>query len=274
MIDETLRGRRVPPTEMEIAHDAVAVAYSLVQRHLSSIVNVNVPGSSPAGGVNAIAALARALARILGPDGSQLSREAAVSAGVTFSALLGIGATPATHACALADAFFPREGNEETLTSGVWRVTNGVSAPPIDSLRVLAAATADDVLAGFESTKAAFKSTQAPFKDFPSLASSFSAFGTLSAVRGALTAAGPEALSLALVRPGGNGNTAGEWAFLVDGAIPKICAWMEHPVDQHFKFHASAALKSALARAKTCVVAGGDVVGHHQRQPLGQIFLL
>lgn len=259
MIDETLRGRRVPPTEMEIAHDAVAVAYSLVQRHLSSIVNVNVPGSSPAGGVNAIAALARALARILGPDGSQLSREAAVSAGVTFSALLGIGATPATHACALADAFFPRrEGNEETLTSGAWRVTNGVGAPPIDSLRVLAAATADDVLAGFESTKAAFKSTQAPFKDFPSLASSFSAFGTLSAVRGALTAAGPEALSLALVRPGGNGNTAGEWAFLVDGAIPKICAWMEHPVDQHFKFHASAALKSALARAKTCVVAGGD----------------
>ena len=259
MIDETLRGRRVPPTEMEIAHDAVAVAYSLVQRHLSSIVNVNVPGSSPAGGVNAIAALARALARILGPDGSQLSREAAVSAGVTFSALLGIGATPATHACALADAFFPRrEGNEETLTSGAWRVTNGVGAPPIDSLRVLAAASADDVLAGFESTKAAFKSTQAPFKDFPSLASSFSAFGTLSAVRGALTAAGPEALSLALVRPGGNGNTAGEWAFLVDGAIPKICAWMEHPVDQHFKFHASAALKSALARAKTCVVAGGD----------------
>ena len=38
MIDETLRGRRVPPTEMEIAHDAVAVAYSLVQRHLESIV--------------------------------------------------------------------------------------------------------------------------------------------------------------------------------------------------------------------------------------------
>ena len=28
---------------------------------------------------------------------------------------------------------------------------------------------------------------------------------------------------------------------------------MEHPADQHFKFHASAALKSALARAKTCV---------------------
>ena len=108
MIDETLRGRRVPPTEMEIAHDAVAVAYSLVQRHLESIVNVNVPGSSPAGGVDAIAALATALARILSADGSQLSREAAVSAGVTFSALLGVGATPAAHACALADAFFPR----------------------------------------------------------------------------------------------------------------------------------------------------------------------
>ena len=101
------------------------------------------------------------------------------------------------------------------------------------------------------------------FEDFPSLASSFSAFGTLSAVRGALTAAGPEALSRALVRPGGNGDAAGgdagggdaagDWRFLVDGAIPKICAWMEHPVDQHFKFHASAALKSALARAKTCV---------------------
>jgi hypothetical protein len=27
---------------------------------------------------------------------------------------------------------------------------------------------------------------------------------------------------------------------------------MENPRDQHFKFHASAALKSALARAKTC----------------------
>ena len=98
MIDETLRGRRVPPTEMEIAHDAVAVAYSLVQRHLPSIVNVNVPGSSPAGGVNAIAALARALARILGEDGAGLSREAAVSAGVAFSALLGVGVTHEEHA--------------------------------------------------------------------------------------------------------------------------------------------------------------------------------
>ena len=257
MIDETLRGRRVPPTEMEIAHDAVAVAYSLVQRHLESIVNVNVPGSSPAGGVDAIAALATALARILSADGSQLSREAAVSAGVTFSALLGVGATPAAHACALADAFFPRFPGKETSTSGTWRVANGAGAAPIDALRVLAAASSsDDGLGEFESTKTV--ASPKAFEDFPSLASSFSAFGTLSAVRGALTAAGPEALSRALVRPGGNGDTAGgdtagDWRFLVDGAIPKICAWMEHPVDQHFKFHASAALKSALARAKTCV---------------------
>ena len=262
MIDETLRGRRVPPTEMEIAHDAVAVAYSLVQRHLESIVNVNVPGSSPAGGVDAIAALATALARILSADGSQLSREAAVSAGVTFSALSGVGATPAAHACALADAFFPRFPGKETSTSGTWRVANGAGAAPIDALRVLAAASSsDDGLGEFESTKTV--ASPKAFEDFPSLASSFSAFGTLSAVRGALTAAGPEALSRALVRPGGNGDAAGgdagggdaagDWRFLVDGAIPKICAWMEHPVDQHFKFHASAALKSALARAKTCV---------------------
>ena len=247
---------------MEIAHDAVAVAYSLVQRHLESIVNVNVPGSSPAGGVDAIAALATALARILSADGSQLSREAAVSAGVTFSALLGVGATPAAHACALADAFFPRFPGKETSTSGTWRVANGAGAAPIDALRVLAAASSsDDGLGGFESTKTV--ASPKAFEDFPSLASSFSAFGTLSAVRGALTAAGPEALSRALVRPGGNGDAAGgdaaggdaagDWRFLVDGAIPKICAWMEHPVDQHFKFHASAALKSALARAKTCV---------------------
>ena len=50
MIDESLSGRRVPPSEMEVAQDAVSVAYSLVQRHLASFGNLNVPGSNPPGG--------------------------------------------------------------------------------------------------------------------------------------------------------------------------------------------------------------------------------
>ena len=107
MIDESLSGRRVPPSEMEVAQDAVSVAYSLVQRHLASFGNLNVPGSNPPGGEqgpNAIAEVCLALARTLSTEA--LSREAAVSAGVTFSALGGVAASPAQHACAIADAFF------------------------------------------------------------------------------------------------------------------------------------------------------------------------
>jgi hypothetical protein len=40
------------------------------------------------------------------------------------------------------------------------------------------------------------------------------------------------------------------WALLLDGALPAICAAIESPVDAHYKFHAAAALKSALTRAK------------------------
>ena len=82
MIDESLSGRRVPPSEMEVAQDAVSVAYSLVQRHLASFGNLNVPGSNPPGGEqgpNAIAEVCLALARTLSTEA--LSREAAVSAG-------------------------------------------------------------------------------------------------------------------------------------------------------------------------------------------------
>ena len=33
MIDESNTGRTTPPAEMEIVHDAIAVAYCLLQRH-------------------------------------------------------------------------------------------------------------------------------------------------------------------------------------------------------------------------------------------------
>ena len=234
MIDESLSGRRVPPSEMEVAQDAVSVAYSLVQRHLASFGNLNVPGSNPPGGEqgpNAIAEVCLALARTLSTEA--LSREAAVSAGVTFSALGGVAASPAQHACAIADAFFGKHEGGTGDDSSSWRVANGLDSPPIDSVCLKSPAGTEKI------------------KTFASLAREFTAFGTLAAVRGALTALNPIALACPLVRPAGTG-TGSNWCLLLDGALPRICGWMENPRDQHFKFHASAALKSALARAKTC----------------------
>ena len=129
MIHESLSGRRVPPSEMEVAQDAVSVAYSLVQRHLASFGNLNVPGSNPPGGEqgpNAIAEVCVTLARTLSTEA--LSREAAVSAGVTFSALGGVAASPAQHACAIADAFFgsPHGAMSTGDDSSSWRVANGL----------------------------------------------------------------------------------------------------------------------------------------------------
>ena len=234
MIDESLSGRRVPPSEMEVAQDAVSVAYSLVQRHLASFGNLNVPGSNPPGGEqgpNAIAEVCLALARTLSTEA--LSREAAVSAGVTFSALGGVAASPAQHACAIADAFFGKHEGDMGDDSSSWRVANGLDSPPIDSVCLKSPAGTEKI------------------KTFASLAREFTAFGELAAVRGALTALNPIALACPLVRPAGTG-TKSNWCLLLDGALPRICGWMENPRDQHFKFHASAALKSALARAKTC----------------------
>ena len=234
MIDESLRGRRVPPSEMEVAQDAVSVAYSLVQRHLASFGNLNVPGSNPPGGEqgpNAIAEVCVTLARTLSTEA--LSREAAVSAGVTFSALGGVAASPAQHACAIADAFFGKHEGDMGDDSSSWRVANGLDSPPIDSVCLKSPAGTEKI------------------KTFASLAREFTAFGELAAVRGALTALNPIALACPLVRPAGTG-TKSNWCLLLDGALPRICGWMENPRDQHFKFHASAALKSALARAKTC----------------------
>ena len=236
MIDESLSGRRVPPSEMEVAQDAVSVAYSLVQRQLASFGNLNVLGSNPPGGEqgpNAIAEVCVTLARTLSTEA--LSREAAVSAGVTFAALGGVAASPAQHACAIADAFFgsPHGAMSTGDDSSSWRVANGLDSPPIDSVCLKSPAGTEKI------------------KTFASLAREFTAFGELAAVRGALTALNPIALACPLVRPAGTG-TGSNWCLLLDGALPRICEWMENPRDQHFKFHASAALKSALARAKTC----------------------
>ena len=75
---------------------------------------------------------------------------------------------------------------------------------------------ADNGLNKLRIDKCGFQIVAEGFEDFPSLASSFSAFGTLSAVRGALTAAGPEpAVSRALVRMLGETGTrpaeSGRW---------------------------------------------------------------
>ena len=38
MVTEVLSGRHTPPSEMEAAHDAIAVGYCLVQRHAGALV--------------------------------------------------------------------------------------------------------------------------------------------------------------------------------------------------------------------------------------------
>jgi len=49
MIDEVLSGRHTPPVEMEMAHDAIAVAYCLLQRHSEAFIGGASAGSDKAG---------------------------------------------------------------------------------------------------------------------------------------------------------------------------------------------------------------------------------
>ena len=240
MIDEVLAGRHTPPAEMEVAHDAIAVAYSLIQRHSDAFVGETADAKGAETAANVIVALCRSL------QTSALSREAAISAAVTVAAAAGIGATARAHAAALADAFFP------DASGGSWLESCGAATPPVDAA----------VLGPHLGTTLA------------SEAAKFTPFGRLSAVRGLLTAASPAALSARLPRPAGtgdgegatdeSGSGSGSWCLLVDGAIPLICDAMETPADSHYKFHASAALKAALTRvramadARAAAMADGD----------------
>ena len=236
MIDEVLAGRHTPPTEMDVAHDAIAVAYSLIQRHSDAFVGETADAKGAETAANVVAALCTSL------QTSALSREAAISAAVTVAAAAGIGATARQHAAVLADAFFP------DASGGSWIESCGAATPPLDAV----------VLGPHLGTTLA------------SEAAKFTPFGRLSAVRGVLTAASPAALSARLPTPSGadepdaSGSGSGGWCLLVDGAIPLICDAMETPADSHHKFHASAALKAALARvraaadARAAAAADGD----------------
>lgn len=238
MIDESLAGRTIPPAEMEVAHDAIAVAYSVVQRHAEVFVGDAAAGDVCAGDTQddpkpaaALASLVKALARSL--QRPTLSREAAISAGVTLAAAAGVGACARAHAAVLADAFFPVV-DASGARRGSWVAASGVPPPPIDAT----------VLSG---------GVDGGGTSLAAEAARFTAFGRLSAVRGLLTAAAPAALSARLTPPPGAPGGVGDdgcWGLLLDGALPAICAAMERPIDAHFKFHASAALRSALTRAK------------------------
>ena len=122
MIDEALSGRHVPPAEMEVAHDAISIAYCLLHRHgdvfigagggaEDSISNPKTTAPAASAAAAAFADLVLALTRSLRERA--LSREAAISAGVSIAAAAGVGATPAAHAAVLADAFFPRRDDED-----------------------------------------------------------------------------------------------------------------------------------------------------------------
>jgi hypothetical protein len=164
-----------------------------------------------------------------------LSREAAISAGVTLAAAAGAGAGAHTHALVLANAFFPAPGDD----ANSWLTQSGLPPAPIDAV----------ILGPTSGTSLAAE------------AAKFTPFGRLSAIRGLLTAASPAALAARLTPPAGiptesyDGAASEEnreegWGLLLDGALPEICGAMENPVDAHFKFHAAAALRSALTRAK------------------------
>ena len=122
MIDEVLAGRHTPPTEMDVAHDAIAVAYSLIQRHSDAFVGETADAKGAETAANVVAALCRSL------QTSALSREAAISAAVTVAAAAGIGATAREHAAALADAFFP------DASGGSWIESCGAVTPPLDAV--------------------------------------------------------------------------------------------------------------------------------------------
>ena len=266
MIEESNAGRTTPPAEMEVAHDAIAVAYSLVQRHGDVFLSSDSGGidsltinsatatktttmTTTTMGAETLASLVLALTRSLRQPA--LSREAAISAGVTIAAAAGVGAGAHAHAIVLADAIFPTGGGGGEEETGEWSATAGLPQAPIDAV-ILGPARATSLAAEV---------------------ARFTPFGRLSVIRGLLTAAPSAALSARLTPPpgyykratdcipaeedimddasGGDGEEEEEgFSVLLDGALPAICAAMENPIDAHYKFHASAALKSALLRTR------------------------
>jgi hypothetical protein len=196
-----------------VAHDAIAVAYNLLQRHSDAFIGADGGGVvAGEGGIDGLtcespaetmASLVLSLTRSL--QQPTLSREAAISAGVTIAAAAGAGATAHAHAAVLADAFFPATGEG----SG-WLATAGVASPPIDAL----------ILGPTRGTSLAAEAAR------------FTPFGRLSAIRGLLTAVPAAALSARMTPPVGFKHSEGPeddergWGLLLDGALPAICAAM------------------------------------------------
>ena len=247
MIQEAETGRRVPPAEMETCQEAISVAYALLQRHPGTFlgkrfddreeddseddseddeddrdalsVNPCRDDASPSeheekngeeeeknqDALRAASSLIASLYRAL--QGSSLSREAAVSAGVTVAAAVGAGiaSDPKRHAAALADAFVGCDDDDDSLTasdaasaessnvsskknvdasSSSWCRANGVDPAPTESL---ALATL-------------YQKTPTP-TTFARLSDAMHPFGRLCAARGVLTAASAEALAFPLEVP-------------------------------------------------------------------------
>ena len=106
---------------MDVAHDAIAVAYSLIQRHSDAFVGETADAKGAETAANVVPRCAHRFRR-------RLSREAAISAAVTVAAAAGIGATAREHAAALADAFFP------DASGGSWIESCGAATPPLDAV--------------------------------------------------------------------------------------------------------------------------------------------
>ena len=318
MIQEAETGRRVPPAEMETCQEAISVAYALLQRHPGMFlgkrfddleeddsedeeddqdalsVNPCRDDASPSepeeingeeeeknqDALRAASSLIASLYRAL--QGSSLSREAAVSAGVTVAAAVGAGiaSDPKRHAAALADAFVGCDDDDDSLTasdaasaesskvsskknfdasSSSWCRANGVDPAPTESL---ALATL-------------YQKTPTP-TTFARLSDAMHPFGRLCAARGVLTAASAEALAFPLevpkrarrffvgesgrrfAAPGEKTQADGKpsWTLLTSYLLPYICASLERPEDSHHKYHAAAALRAALVRVKALAASG------------------
>ena len=283
MIQEAETGRRVPPNEMETCQEAISVAYALLQRHPGAFLgerfddreeddeeedDVNKDDEDDEDAKNpealrAASSLIASLYRAL--QGSSLSREAAVSAGVTVAAAVGAGiesSDPKRHAAALADAF---AGVIDDDDASPWCRANGVDPAPTESLAL--------------ATLPFFGSTKKP-TTFARLSDAMHPFGRLCAARGVLTAASAEALAFPLEVPkrarsffgGGGGESgnrfaapgentqthgnSGKWTLLFSYLLPYICASLERPEDSHHKYHAAAALRAALVRVKALAASG------------------
>jgi len=304
MIQEAETGRRVPPNEMETCQEAISVAYALLQRHPGAFLgkrfdeddeddvneddeddedaeNQKGDGRDDASpsepeeksgeennqdALRAASSLIASLYRAL--QGSSLSREAAVSAGVTVAAAVGAGiksSDPKRHAAALADAF---AGVVDDDDASPWCRANGVEPAPTESLAL--------------ATLPFFGSTKKP-TTFARLSDAMHPFGRLCAARGVLTAASAEALAFPLEVPkrarsffggGGGGESgnrfaapgentqthgnSGKWTLLTSYLLPYICSSLERPEDSHHKYHAAAALRAALVRVKALAASGAN----------------